>query len=257
MTHSSDIDPALGRLGPLAKLRPETLDNFRNVLGHLREPEAYARASDFWPPLPEGYVRGEHLIHVHLAGLNVGLGSVTHICAIFKHAAQPDMEVGHRLVSPCSTNDIAFRRSTGDLEQPVFVSVVEFLQEIEGITIALVPSLVWLQPLNYCLMFAVQRGDQFSAPAIEVQFSAVALLASATMRRFAREEDRKLRPCQCFLTRSIEAAELVDQAVKGRPKMVGDLADADAQVIRWEDIDEDAQRVLLGLRIKLGWDNSI
>jgi hypothetical protein len=71
------------------------------------------------------------------------------------------------------------------------------------------------------------------------------------------KEYRKLRPCQCFLAGMVQDRELVDQPIEGRPEIVGDFPNTDAQLGWWEDVYENAERILSASTVQLGYDNSI
>jgi len=252
---SSDRDEVLGRLGPLAKLRPETLNNLRNVLRNLRENEAHAAARHGFAPFPERYRREDLLLHAHLSSIDMDGGNTTDLCAIFKHFPGGDPIVRHRLVAPYSTDAVPHRLTTDGLKEPVFVGVVEFVKEIQGATLALIPTSVWLQPLDCCLMFTAKWLNQLEPTTREMRRLAAAFPTTPEDSLF--KEDRELSPCQCFFACAVEHTQLIDKAIEGRTEIMSDFADTNAQLQWWKDVYKSAERILSGFRVQLGYDNSI
>lgn len=252
---NSDRDEILGRLGPLAKLRPKTLDNLRNAIRNLAKYGRDPKSLYGFTPLPESYKRHDALLHLHLSFVDIGGGNTADLCAIFKHCSRPYPVVRQGFVAPGSTSPITGRFRANNLEQPMFVGIVEFVKEIQGATLAQVPTSVWLQPLDLCLMFAAKRLDQLEPATREMRRLAAAFPTTPGDSLF--KEDRELSPCQCFFACTIEHAQLVDKTVQGRTEIMSDFADTDAQLQWWKNVYKSAERILLRLRIQLGYDNSI
>ena len=253
---ASDRDSILGRLGPLTKLRPETLDNLRNVVRDRAERSRNPESLYGMTPLPESYKRGDALFHLHLSSVDVGGGSTTNICAIFKYCPRPNPILGQGFIAPSSTGSIASRFRADNLEQPMFVGIVEFVKEIQGITVALAPTSVWLQQLDCCLMFVAKRLNEPLPITLEMGGATPRTVPIAS-RYPILKEDRELSPCQCFFSCLVEPPQLVDEAIEGATKVVGSLADADSQVQWRKNIYKSAKRIFSGFRVQLGYDNSI
>lgn len=252
---NSDRDEILGRLGPLAKLRPKTLDNLRNAIRNLAKYGRDPKSLYGFTPLPESYKRHDALLHLHLSFVDIGGGNTADLCAIFKHCSRPYPVVRQGFVAPGSTSPITGRFRANNLEQPMFVGIVEFVKEIQGATLAQVPTSVWLQPLDLCLMFAAKRLDQLEPATREMRRLAAAFPTTPGDSLF--KEDRELSPCQCFFTRVIERAQLIDQPIEGGTKLISRFADADAQIGWRKNVYESAERVLASLFVQFGYDNSI
>ena len=101
---SSTRDRILGHLGPLAKLRPETLDNLRNVICNLAEYGRDPEALHGFTPLPESYKRGDALLHLHPSFVDIGGGNTADLCAIFKYHSERHPVVRPGLIAPNATN---------------------------------------------------------------------------------------------------------------------------------------------------------
>lgn len=186
--------------------------------------------------LPERYKRGEIRIHMHARS------SLEDYCAIFKHyesGAAHVGDAGHR-IAPMSIGECA-RFSPNDLEQPMLVSVVKLLQEIESVAPAIscqsmaVPALVWLQPLDACLMLranAMNHGASTSkVHSFKVWDQQTPSLPRSQLLSPTDEEDRELADiCRCF---AIQQYELIHKTIKSRAEVVGNFTDVDAPIRVW------------------------
>jgi hypothetical protein len=252
---NSDRDEILGRLGPLAKLRPETLDNLRNVIRNLAKYGRNPESLYGFTPLPESYKRHDALVHLHLSFVDIGGGNTTNLCTIFKHCSRPYLVVRQGFVAPGSTSSINTRLHADNLKQPMFVGVVEFVKEIQGAPLAQIPTSVWLQPLDMCLMFGAKRLDLLEPTTREMRRLAPAFPTTPEHALF--KENRELSPCQCFFACADEHTQLIDKAIERRTEIMGDFADTNAQLQWWKNVYKSAERILSGFRIQLGYDNSI
>jgi hypothetical protein len=138
----------------------------------------------------------------------------------------------------------------------VFVGVVQFVKEIQGATLAEIPTSVWLQPLDCCLMFTAKRVDHLEPTTPEMSRPAPAAFPVTSADPLLKE-DWELSSSQCFLARTVEHAQLIDEAIQGRTEIVSGFADTDTELQWREDVHKSAERVLSGLWIQLGYDNSI
>jgi hypothetical protein len=146
----------------------------------------------------------------------------------------------------------------------VFVGVIEFLKEIQGVSLAFVPSLIWLQPLDRSLMARAKALNHLRAAVADEmpRFGAVAPLLPALLAASLDSpalKDRKLRPypCACFGGWIAQPLQLVHQAIQSGPELMSNLSDAEAQV-RWrKDVYKSAKRILGSLRIRLGYDDTV
>ena len=252
---SSDRDEILRRRGPLAKLRPETLDNLRSVIRNLTERGRDPESLYGFTPLPESYKRRDALLHLHLSFMDIGGGNTANLCAILKHCPRQYPVIRQGFVAPGSTSSITSRFRADNLKQPMFVGVVEFVKEIQGATLALIPTSVWLQPLDFCLMFTAKWLNQLEPTTREMRRLAAAFPTTPEDSLF--KEDRELSPCQCFFACAVEHTQLIDKAIEGRTEIMSDFADTNAQLQWWKDVYKSAERILSGFRVQLGYDNSI
>jgi hypothetical protein len=126
------------------------------------------------------------------------------------------------------------------------------LGQIEGFEKATTPAMVWLQPLNECLMFGTQHINHNLALPIETPITHMF------------QKDRKLKapnsfvPCNCFNASQILNGEFERELVQSRPKIMGNLSNPDTPIIRrWRAIYTYATRIFPRLRIEFSPDDVI
>lgn len=228
------------------ELRRETLDNLRDVLRNLSERMGDEHAFDSTTSVPERYEDGDLCIHLHFLS---GFGD---FCAIFQDCRAETYERILREAIPPLTSVQDAPPGPDDLKQPVLVSIVYLMQQVKRIAPTASPALVWLQPLDSCLMFAAKALNHLSPSATEM--GALGALAAAPPRT-THEEDRELGvACRCF---GLEKRQLPNDSIEGGAQVMGNFPDANAPIKRWQDVYKNAIRVFSRLRIELRADNFI
>lgn len=240
----------LASLKSLSKLRSKTLDNFRNrSCAQIQQKADWF--TEYWnTTIGERYKRGDLHIHAHIRGLS-------EFCAIFQYTEMPPNE-GIPLLSPISGTK-STRSDSCNLDNPMLVRIIYLFEPKEG-AIASTPfgqiygfeerttaALVWLQPLDTCLMFRSEQLNSLFPFSFEVPFI---------------QENRELEqfiPCNCFtFVRTVQEGKLIDEMIKRRAKVVGNLANINTPIKRrWEAVYSDAIDMLTRYRILLCPDNTI
>ncbi len=243
------------------KLRRETLDNLINLFGDDAERVNHGLPPDCWTPLRERYANNDVRIHMHV------LGGLEDFCAIFQYLRpKVKLPIGARKLwaypgSVSSGHCDELDSSANYKQQPMFISIVYFLEPEERVGSAqlVVPALVWLQPLNYCLMFRAQLANHTSAitepHALEMGDDPLAS-SDRLVGAHADEEYRELAGvCRCF---DIQQGQLINEAIQSRAQIVGDFTNPDTPIkIGWERAYSRAIDVISSLRIEFRLDDLI
>jgi hypothetical protein len=143
--------------------------------------------------------------------------------------------------------------NSNDLNKPMLIGVIDLLEQVEGMLVSVPTSrMVWLQPLDQCLMFRSQQLNHVFAPAFESDLLFV--------RAAANQENRELQPpvcCNCFGL-AFQQSQLVDEVIESRSKIMGNLSNPDTPIIRqWRAAHSHAINMLSRLRIELRFDDTI
>lgn len=225
------------------EVRRETLDNFENMLRYsakrIRDWESLHYSSLF----SERYKRLDIRIHVHVRG------SLSKFCAILQHAPMETAPVGPEGISEVIPSQAYLGPSAplwrNGRDKSMLVRIVDLFQPVEGIFTPGTASLVWLQPLNHCLMFAADASKHVASTLFK--------MLDGFRCRPSDEEYRELgSPCGCAL---VQEHQLVNQPIKGRAKVVRNFPDSDSQIREeWRLARAHAVDNITRLRITLGPD---
>ena len=215
----------------LGKLRPETLDNFRNVLRDSEERTRNREALHGSDLFPERYKRGDARLHMHARG------SLAESCAIFQYAPVEapfiGPKTGREIITPAALNRPGPPQGRNGRDKPMLVRIIDLFQPVERFFAPTTPAFVWLQPLDECLMFRSEKFDSLTSHRFE-------MLASEQYGKCGS-------PCWCF---GIEERQLVDQSIKSRAEVVGDFTDGDSPIKEeWRLARAHAIDVIASLRI--------
>ena len=244
---ASDRDPILGRLGPLAKLRPETLDNLRNLLRNQREDATDALVSDAGASHAERYQRANLRVHIHVTG------GFEDFCAVLESSEPDGIDIIESAFAASDTRpfspDDCGRLGGNYLEQPMLVGVVYLVQPEQRMPPKPAPTYI---SLDSCLMFRA-KALQVS-PSVTLELGK-AIAVPIPPGGEAPREDRKLRSvvgCACF-----ESGELPRKVVEGGAQVVGDFSDGNAYIHWRQHVHEYAVDILSGTRVELCPDDLI
>jgi hypothetical protein len=245
------------------KLRRETLDNFGDMLANSAKRIGDVQSLDWAASVGERYRNHDLRMHVY----TVGVGSLSKYCAIFEYfpLSPPENEFSTVKVVPGADHRPSYPPGSHNLNEPVLIRVVEFFEPIEGVVKTATPSLVWLQPLNECLMFISKTLNHLApiTPSFdEFAFAAYwkfKLLGQSLMKgnRCALDQkDRELgEACNCV---GFQQRQLMNQSIEGRTEIVGDVSDADSPIKGWSGaIYAEAVAAISSLRIQLRPDNLV
>ena len=238
------------------KLRRETLDNSRDMLTNSAKRIGNMQAFDRAASIGERYHRHDIRIHVHM------VGNLSEYCAIFEYHSMPRPKDERDFITttPRAGNDRpCCPPAPHNLYEPMLIRIIDFFEPDEGIVKTATPSLVWLQPLNECLMIQAKIANHATTVASPLsQLPSLSSREFKLARQFVAEgfrcppdqKDRELgMACNCV---GVQQCHLVDQSVEGRTEIVRDFADADAPIKRWGGaIYMDAIAAVSSLRIQL------
>jgi len=204
----------------------------------------------------EDYYRKFTRIHAHIRS------HLVDFCAILESAGSTSSEIGPSDWHSISAGDEKGARDTEKgLYEPMLVGVVYLVQGNKAISPTPIPSMVWLQPLNHCLMWLGKALDHISAipmPNREFPTRAVPSLKAMSlfMRGIAQRENREgCIPCPC---RIVQEGQLIDKTIKSRPHVIGKLPDRNTPISEIRNaVYLEAHRMLAGLRIEFCPDNTI
>ena len=243
------------------KRKAEILDNVRDIIGDNAKGVNYSLTLDFWTSIPERYKRDELRIHLHVKG------SFAVFCAIFQYVARGDIEGIIEMFPPTASDRRHSRFCPEDLNQPMLVRVIDLMEPPQGAAPSPFPALVWLQPLDACLMFRAEVVNHVaSIPSpldcltvgvngpLELMVHGIAKWES----RPTPQENRKLLagvPCRCF---GVQGGELVNETIESGPEIMGHLSDPDSPVgVGWGALNAHAIDIFASLRIELRPDDVI
>jgi len=231
--------------GALLKLRPKTLDNFRDFFENQSERQTNRAILNRWASFAECYKREELRVHCHART------KLAEFCAIFQYNGPACWEGRLLNVVTPPTPAKASRFDPDDLDQPMLVSIVNLIEVPERAVPALSSAFVWLQPLDECLMFLSEVADHPATFSFEMWDEiAAALSLSAT-----HQEDWKLGfSCGCL---RVQKSELIHNSIKSRAEVMRDFAEKDAPLQRRRDLHRNAIHILSSLRIELRPDNLV
>ncbi len=246
----------------MGKLRHELINDLLNVRHNPVEDITHSSSGNYLATIAERYKGNNIRIHMHV--FNRTREALSDFCAVFQYYGSGGMATSdyHRgvLINPSL--------STHDLYKPMLVRIIDCFEPVKGM-IASNPlgdlygfkktatsSVVWLQPLNRCLMFLAQQSNHFHSVSVE----APTILGSASLF----QEYRKLEfpnfftPCNCCSSQ-IQHGKLINELVQGRPKIMGDFSNNDAPFIRRQRraILMHTQRIFPSLRIEFRPDDII
>jgi len=245
--NASKRDPKVAQ-GSLGEVRRKTLNNVGHPARDSSEGEDNCFVSYSGTTLPERYKRDEFRVHCHVNG------GLHEFCAIFQHAdvRASNLNASGRRIPPLSSPRSNSRLAADDLKQPMLVRIVYLMKQIEDIVATPTNvhraefALVWLQPLDNCLMVRSKAANIASASI----FEAWPLASGPT-----DEEDWELGvACRCL---GIQQCKLPNQAIQSRSQVMGNLPNGDAPIQVGGDIYAYAVHIFSGLRVELRPDNLI
>lgn len=218
----------------MGKFRCKTLNDGIDGVSDLTKGKVDPEFCDYPTSVVERYKRLDCRIHMHARG------ALNEFCAIFQHTpSMPNRGVG---AAPMSETNCGSLRNH-DLYQPMLVRIIDFMEPPKG-TIARatllptartqptpVPAVVWLQPLDHCLVFFAQRINLSASVFLEGRHlnEFTFEVAPFSLARSEKEYREFGIGCRC-LAGGIVQNELIDQLIKSRPKIVRNLANIDSPV---------------------------
>ncbi|MGA8848794.1 MAG: hypothetical protein WB564_03110 [Dehalococcoidia bacterium] len=236
------------------KLRSKTLDNFRNAGCDQFQHITDAHRCDRFTTVSERYHRRDARIHAHVRG------GLAEFCAIFQYDITEFSDGSHGAITPIVNNETNASPAGYDLEKPMLVRIIDLFEPkkgsiastafgpIYGFEAHTTPAMVWLQPLNECLMFRSEQANHFLTSALKGS-PFFPLVGAIPMQEDGELET--LAPCNCFAW-GMQERELIDKLVKGGTQVVSNLSDIDAPFKRrWRAIHTYAVDILSRLRIEL------
>ncbi len=235
----------------MRKIKGKTIDNLRNMGCNVGENQNHWLFEDSITTIGERYKRADINIHVHVRS------TFSDFCAIFQYGEAIGGE-GVRPVAPVSISNTS-RSDSCNLDNPVLIRIVNLFEPKEG-AIASTPfgqitgfeqitttAVVWLQPLDTCLMFRAKQLNHILPLSVEFP---------------SAQKDWKLKPlipCDCFgFVRTIQEGKLIDNMIECRTQVMGNLSNMNSPVKRkWRTIYFSAIDILTRYRILLCPDNAI
>ena len=202
----------------MSKLRSKSLDNFGNDFGDHFKSKNDRPISDCITTISERYKRMDFRIHMHFSV------SFSEYCAIFQYAENtPHKGIG---AMPPITDCKRSRFDPRNLDDPMFISIVDLLEpkewataftpfgQIYGFEQRTTTAVIWLQPLNNCLMFRAEQLNHI----LPLNFEFCLIQKDRELESFA--------PCNCFrFIRSVKMGKLIDEMIKCGAKIMGNLSD--------------------------------
>src|SRR4030042_5672469 len=235
----------------MSELRSEAFDNFRNCSCNHIQQKADWFTKYYVTTIGERYKRADLHIHGHI---RCGLSE---FCAIFQYTEGTPNEGIVSLSPPSGSKPTSF--DSCNLDNPMLVSIVNLFQPKEG-AIASTPfgqiygfemrattAIVWLQPLDTCLMFRLKQLNHSLTFSCEFPFV---------------QKNRKLEasvPCNCFrFIQTVQEGKLIDEIIKGRTKVVSNFSNINTPIKRrWGSVYFDSIDILARLKILLCTDDTI
>ena len=247
----------------MIKFRGKTLNNFGDTSQNLLQHDANASHSDHFATIGECYRRNDIRIHMHVSG------GCADFCAIFQYAGKCRTNMRPVIACPKETRTSS-NLSTYDLNKPMLVSIVDLVEPPEGTIVSVrdsvsrfemraVLSMVWLQPLDECLMFREEVANHATAVSTSHSFEVMNEFFRPPMHLFRGTPEFKYRKlgiaCGCV---GILQSKSIDQTVQSRPEIVGNFSDVNTPLgRRWQTVYAHAKDVFLRLRIELRPDDLI
>ena len=244
------------------KLRRETLDNFRDLLTNISKRVGDMQAFDWAASIGERYHRQDIRTHVHM------VGNLSEYCAIFEYHSMPrpkDERDFIAIIPRAGNGRPTCPPAPDNLYEPMLIRIIDLFEPNEGVVKTATPSLVWLQPLNECLMF-ISKTLNHLAP-VTPSFDEFAFAASWKFKLIGQsfvegngcspnQKDWELgKACNCV---GFQQRQLMHQSIEGRTEIVGDLAYADTPIKGWsETIYADAIAAVSSLRIQIRPENTV
>jgi hypothetical protein len=187
----------------------------------------------------ERYAELEIELHVHFSAWAVAVGTETEqFCATFHRSSRllhSDFEAG--VAADVGSSE----RKKRQVEQAMLVDVREFVKNPQGVTGVVLPSVVRLQPLDFCLCAIRDVPDS----------------PLATPKALAILGYRELHPLGYGLRKwssLFSDGKCVNEAVEGGTEVVQTLADDGAKLDRWRVKGIDPESVLASLRVEFDVD---
>ena len=227
------------------ELLRKVLNNLRDILGDDAEGIDYSFALDFWTSIPERYKWDELRGHAHATG------GLAEFCAVFQYLARGNCKGMLEAVSPSSGERAHSSLRANNLYKPMFVRIIDLMEPPQGALPSTSSSLVWLQPLDLCLM-AVLKIANHTAPVSEFH----AFKAGNPLLGCSDQENRELGvACGCF---GFQKRQLIHHPIEGRPKIMDNLPNPNSPTgVRWRAANMYAINVISSLRIELRPDDLI
>lgn len=205
----------------------EDVNDFGDVFDNIIKNVSDRHVSNYFTLRIERYIRGNGRIHVHVSG------GLSEFCAIFQFY-NTELTESSIMTNSTIVNDYTYTKPNADhLDKPMLVSIVNLFEPKKGV---IAPtffgilngferhktfSLVWLQPLNECLMFRAEQANHSFTTSLECRYPCISIDTTP--------EDGKLErpiPCNCFGW-GIQECELVNKLVKSGAQIVGNLPNID------------------------------
>ena len=124
----------------LIELRPETLNNFRNLIGNPVKDKDNTACSDRFATFPERYKRKDIRAHMHVHG------GFADFCAIFQYYGMRPCEGVVPMIPPMGNGGAHSNFNSNDLNKPMLIGVIDLLEQVEGMLVSVPTSrMVWLQ----------------------------------------------------------------------------------------------------------------
>lgn len=179
-------------------------------------------------PIWKHYVEGSSQLHVHI--LSFGRNTAFAHCVQIRHVSNPLTDVGVGVESTGENDEI-----------PVLVRIVEVGQDPRPVA-----SLARLILPDHCDVWLADSFEAGLPPSLEALWVAL---------------NRKLQPScpvTCGLDSGVVPGQREDEVVQGAPKVVGELADTNGDLVRYRNDSQLAplgvQQLLKSLRLDIGAD---
>jgi hypothetical protein len=188
----------------------------------------------------ERYAELEIELHIHFSAWVVAESTETEqFCATYHRSRLPLRSDSEASV----TADVgSFEREKRQVGQAVLVDIREFVKNPQGVTGGVIwPSIVWLQPLDFCLCAIRDVPDS----------------PLATPKALAILGHRELHLPSDVLGKRMSLfsnSKRINEAVEGGTEVVQTLADDETKLDRWRVKGVDPESVLASLRVEFDVD---
>jgi hypothetical protein len=203
------------------EIRFKQSNNLRDSFGNQIKNKADWLLFELWRQTEswsERYKRMDLRIHMHVRG------ELEAFCAIFQYV-EDAQNIDRMIDFTPPTNRPRASSNACDMYNPMLVHIVNLFKPKEG-AISSTPfgqvngweqyttdAIVWLQPLNECLMFRSEQSNCISPP-LRFEISPINVY-------------RELKPfvhCNCFrFISTIQKSKLIDKIVEGTPEIMSNL----------------------------------